>query len=142
LYYFHKKLKIEEKKTFLVGFLRWFFWGFFGWVFYCQPWLKESVAVAAAGAVEARGEEEGRKRKFGPIWMIPHLVKGLRFLQTKILQVREIERIGRIGFNADPFQHFKSLLIRIQFRVYIPHKKERKNQIAILLSVGLRIAAF
>jgi hypothetical protein len=47
--------------------------------------------VAAGIAVEARGEEEGRKRKFGPIWMIPHLVKGLRFLQTKILQVRETE---------------------------------------------------
>jgi hypothetical protein len=55
--------------------------------------LEESAAAAAAGsAVEARGEEEGRKRKFGPIWMIPHLVKGLRFLQTKILQVRGTER--------------------------------------------------
>jgi mediator of RNA polymerase II transcription subunit 12 len=35
------------------------------------------------------GEEEEskkRQRKFGPIWMIPHLVKGLKFLQTKILQ--------------------------------------------------------
>jgi hypothetical protein len=32
LYYFHKKLKIK-KKTFLVGFFRWFFLGFLGWVF-------------------------------------------------------------------------------------------------------------
>jgi hypothetical protein len=65
--------------------------GFLGWVFYCQPCLEESAVVAAGSVVEARGEEEGRKRKFGPIWMIPHLVKGLRFLQTKILQVTKIE---------------------------------------------------
>ncbi len=25
-----------------MGFFRWFFWGFFGWVFYCQPWLKDT----------------------------------------------------------------------------------------------------
>jgi hypothetical protein len=57
-----------------------------------EPLEESAAAVAAAGSAgEARGEEESRKRKFGPIWMIPHLVKGLRFLQTKILQVRETE---------------------------------------------------
>jgi len=30
---------------------------------------------------------KSRKRRFGPIWMIPHLIKSLKFLQTKILQV-------------------------------------------------------
>lgn len=30
---------------------------------------------------------KARKRRFGPIWMIPHLIKSLKFLQTKILQV-------------------------------------------------------
>jgi hypothetical protein len=54
LYYFHK-LKIlknpkKQKKTFLVGFFRWFFevfWvGFFGWVFYCQPCLHEEGGPA------------------------------------------------------------------------------------------------
>ena len=28
-----------------------------------------------------------RKRRFGPVWMIPHLIKSLKFLQTKILHV-------------------------------------------------------
>jgi hypothetical protein len=39
LYYFHKKFNIKKKpkNPFLVGFLG----GFFGWVFYCQPWRKE-----------------------------------------------------------------------------------------------------
>jgi hypothetical protein len=101
--------------------------GIFGWVFYCQPWLQESAAVAAGSVVEARGEEEGRKRKFGPIWMIPHLVKGLRFLQTKILQVREIGRHGVTCCGSAlvsvriRFQHFfRSLRIRIQFRIWVP----------------------
>ncbi len=26
-----------------MSFFRWVFWGFFGWVFYCQPWLKDAV---------------------------------------------------------------------------------------------------
>jgi hypothetical protein len=111
--------------------------------------------VAAAGsAVEARGEEESRKRKFGPIWMIPHLVKGLRFLQTKILQVRETEdrqtlflccgsTLVSMGIR---FQHFRSLRIRIQFRIQIQNCDDqillnftylKKNQIVILLYVHL-----
>jgi hypothetical protein len=37
-----KKFKKPPKKHFLVGFLGGFFWvGFFGWVFYCQPWKEE-----------------------------------------------------------------------------------------------------
>jgi hypothetical protein len=47
LYYFHKKLKIKKnKKHSFSGVFRWFFFGFFwvgffGWVFYCQPWKEE-----------------------------------------------------------------------------------------------------
>ena len=44
MYYVEKKKKNfnpkKPKKTFLVGFFRWFF---FGWVFYCQPWLKDII---------------------------------------------------------------------------------------------------
>jgi hypothetical protein len=65
--------------------------------------------VATGSAVEAKGEEESRKRKFGPIWMIPHLVKGLRFLQTKILQVRDIEDRQKLVLMRIRFQHFRSL---------------------------------
>ena len=36
-------------------------------------------------AKRARLEKE--KRKVGPIWMVPHLVKHLKFLQPKILKV-------------------------------------------------------
>jgi hypothetical protein len=54
LYNFHKKLKIyKTQKTFLVGFLG-VFLGFFGWVFYCQPWEQAMVNAwdgCAASAV-------------------------------------------------------------------------------------------
>jgi hypothetical protein len=30
-----------------VGFLCGFFWSYFGWIFYCQPWLKALGPVAA-----------------------------------------------------------------------------------------------
>ena len=34
-----------------------------------------------------KSDSKLRRRRFGPIWMIPHLIKSLKFLQTKILQV-------------------------------------------------------
>jgi hypothetical protein len=47
LYYFHKNKKFKKtqktkQKTFLVGFLG-VFWGFFGWVFYCQLCLEAEL---------------------------------------------------------------------------------------------------
>jgi hypothetical protein len=32
-----------------MGFFRWFFWVFSGWVFYCQPCFKVLLAVMVAG---------------------------------------------------------------------------------------------
>ena len=37
--------------------------------------------------LDAANLAKTRKRRFGPVWMIPHLIKSLKFLQTKILHV-------------------------------------------------------
>jgi hypothetical protein len=47
LYYFHKKLKIKNKnqKEQFSGFFYVVFLGFFGWVFYWQPWLQAYICA-------------------------------------------------------------------------------------------------
>ncbi len=42
-----KKKTKKPKKTFLVGFFRWFF-VFYGWVFYCQPCIEDSSNLLTA----------------------------------------------------------------------------------------------
>ncbi len=38
-----------------MGFFGGFFWvGFFGWVFYCQPWLKAGAALAHLVTIHTR----------------------------------------------------------------------------------------
>jgi hypothetical protein len=77
--FFSKKitnLKKPKKKQFLVGFFRWVSLGFFGWVFYCQPW-QQAIAAGGGGSadlqivynVEYLFEEDGKEVRKVPIEM-------------------------------------------------------------------------
>ena len=73
----------------------------------------EAEAGDEPRAKRAKGDKERKiKKKYGPIWMVPHLVKHLKFLQPKILKVAayELERHNwsrnskvRISAGHQPF---------------------------------------
>ena len=68
-----------------------------------------------------RAKMEKEKKKYGPIWMVPHLVKHLKFLQPKILKVAayELEKHNwsrnsktRISAGHRPFQQLILMCLR------------------------------
>jgi hypothetical protein len=70
--YFHKKLKIlknqkKPKKNIFIGF---FSGGFFGWVFYCEPWLPGPALRGLREGVRGRCAADTRA---GPAGGHPHL---------------------------------------------------------------------
>jgi hypothetical protein len=85
---------------------------------------------ASARQGEEGGELLRQQRRFGPIWMIPHLVKGLKFLQTKILQVagRLLETANwsrcaksRVAAGHQPFLQLVLTCLRHRYIIqYLP----------------------
>ncbi len=119
MYYFHKKLKIKknsntkkkQKKNIFSGFLGGFlgvFWvSFFGWVFYCQPWLcaglpEPGLVVCSAGT--------GSASAYSPLPACPH-VPGSHKRPAWLSADGEEKTLKavlwiRIGFSADPDPFF------------------------------------
>jgi hypothetical protein len=61
LYYFLQKLKKKKKKKINIfsGFFRWFFLGYFGWVFYCQPCKQVGFVDGPRGGHIAKRRQRG-----------------------------------------------------------------------------------